>query len=240
MSGASCEVVITMAADTLTGLVESDYYLYAFTAVECADAATRPVLWQRTQGYSQSTVVRWTPAYQAYTATAAPPPERPVDVGFAAAMVPGQLLTVSQRTGVGAVSAGIAGEEAAVGILNRTTTQLQSGLSQAGAAGYAPVCTAPLYGGALQLFAPVPMVLLLMSPQPAPPGSVVTVATGPGMMIDVGGAGQRAVAFDINTGWSWADATWGWSVPAGSELTPLLVRRPSPQDPDATAGSAPA
>lgn len=214
-------ITLSMTPETLEALDASGYALYGFAAVACSDTAGRPLVWARVQRYGARTVVRWSGRYEAYTSTDAIRPGRPVLPGFSAAIEPGQVLTVRNPAGTGEVTLGPGGEN--ILILNRTQTPFTCGISQNREGEAAPACAFPLYGNGLQIIAPLPKVLLMFSTSRYEPGAVAGVATGPGVLVDMAGATERALGFDINAGWSWGGATWGAAVPAGTRLTPLLV-----------------
>ena len=218
------QVTVTMSQPTVEALGRSGYWLYTYAAVQTPDAAAVPLVWQRTQQYSLSTAVSWTPSYQGYTAPSASLAAGSTVVpGFAAALAPGQTLQVTSTGGNGSVvESGVPGTLA---VLNQTTAQFTCGVSlQQGNGLYAAACATPLYGGTLQLVQSTARVLLLFTTQDTPPGTVCTLATGPGVMIDMTGASSRAVTFDMNQGWSWGGGTWAAAVAAESPLVPLLVR----------------
>ncbi|MDJ0593388.1 MAG: hypothetical protein QNJ72_25945 [Pleurocapsa sp. MO_226.B13] len=209
-----------MNQSTLDALVNSGYYLYALLALQSSDKAGRPLVWLQTQKYSATTNVTWSSQYQAYTSFTAITSGNKISVGFSTPIEVGQLLTINQQTGTGDVTNE---EYPIIGILNKTNTQFTCGFSEQQDSTCVPVCALPLYGNGLQLFVPLPKILLMFSTVPVAQATVIDVSYGPGVLIDLNNANQRAVSFDINNGWSWGGYTWAQSVQANSNLVPLLI-----------------
>jgi hypothetical protein len=216
------EVVITMDRATLAAVAESGYWLYAFGAVESSDAAGQPLVWMCTQAYSVHTYVTWGDELEAYTAPGTITWDRRVRPGFSAPAGQGQLLVVAERTGVGDVTDD--GSARGISVLNATPAQMVCGISRRGESGFAPVCSLPLYGGALQSVVPLASLLLLFSPVASAVGTPARIATGPGVLLDLARTRRHAVRFDINAGWDWGGEPWGEAVSATTDLKPLLMR----------------
>ncbi|HEY6553564.1 MAG TPA: hypothetical protein VI669_09420 [Vicinamibacteria bacterium] len=226
------QVNITMSTSTMTGLLSSGSLLYAFRGVESSDLAARPLVWRQIQ-YSNLTTVVWQDLYEAYTSTDPIVANAAINPGFSVAVALGQTLNVTAG-GAGTVVAG--GPAGDVSILNTTQTQLTCGLSQAGPAGSSalPYCAFPLFGSNLQQITPNEKVLLMFSTQSLPPGTVIGTAPrapldallasfSPSVLIDLTGAVERDVTYDLNAGWSWGGFTWAQRIPAGADFVPWLI-----------------
>lgn len=216
-------VTIAMSPPTLKALERSGYSLFGFLGVRCSDAAAVPLVWYQTRDYLLSTVVTWAPVYQAYLSFSPIGPTAPIVPGASVPIDIGQMLTVGQ-TGPEQVGAGPSSQ--GVAFLNRSSRPFTCGLAEPvppDGTAFNPVCAAPLYGTNGQLFVPAPRLLLLFSTVPVPTGTVLERATGPGLLIDMTGATDRAVTYDINSGWDCGSAVWGRVVAPFAELAPLLV-----------------
>lgn len=235
MSDAAPEVTIRMAEETLDALAGSGSFLYGLSAVRAADAAGRPAVWLQTRGYAMNTRVRPPWAFHAFTSRFTRPGQDGARVrpGFFAAAASGQTLVVAQPGGGGEVRE--RGAPDAVSLLNTTTTPLTGGLACMVDGEAVPVYAAPLYGGALQVIKPLPVLVLFVSPCPAPPGTLVSTTTGPGVLVHVDGDAACALEFHVNEGWSWAEGVRARAVPAQSDLVQLLVEYPAPGAADAGA-----
>jgi len=227
MSFPAYQVTITMDTDTVADLTQSGYALFAFLAVQCSDQAGKPLVWQRTEQYSATTVVSVAWEFEAYTS--AWPAAEPVVAGFSVPLVPGDLLKVTgERSGIGTVSD--QGNPGQICFLNSTDTAFGCGISQPGVSEFAPVCLLPLHGSNAQIVVPVPKILLLFSTSPDAAGTQVNATggpAGPGLLVDMSAGPTYAVTYDIDQGWGWDGATWGQAVPPFADLVPLLVE-PSP------------
>lgn len=228
MSDGLPEVSIRMTEETLGALAASGSFLYGLSAVRAADAAGRPAVWLQTRGYAMHTRVRPPAAFQAFTAPRMPRLADGVLVqpGFHAPAAPGQTLVVAAPGGGGEVrERGAAG---AVSLLNTTATPFTGGLACLVDGEAIPLYAAPLHGGALQEIEPLPAIVLYVSPQPAPPGTLVSTSTGPGVLLHVDGPAELGLEFHVNEGWSWAEGVRARTVPAQSDLLSLLVEYPIP------------
>jgi hypothetical protein len=225
------EVSIRMTEETLGALSASGCFLYGLCGVRAADAAGRPAVWLQTRGYAMHTRVRPPAQLLAFTAGLTRPLAEGLQVqaGFHAPAEPGQTLVVALPGGGGEMRE--RGAPDAVSVLNTTDAQLTCGLACLVDGEAIPFYAAPLYGGALQIIEPLPRVLLFISPQPAPPGTVVSTTTGPGVLLHLAPGADAQLEFHVNAGWSWGDGVRAERVPAQSDLLPLLVEYPSPAAP---------
>lgn len=222
------QVQISMTPATVTALTESGSRLQACRAVQSSDRAGRPLLW-RSLEYSTTTYVGWTNRHFAYTSRSAIKAGQRISVGFQAVIDTGETLQVTAG-GIGEVSR--EGWAGAISIHNTTTTQFTCGLGGP-SEDPEPTCAFPLYGDHLQRIVPLPKVLLMFSTQPLAPGTVIDGTTtaartsvGPSVLVDLASGSDRAVSFDINTGWSWGGFSWARQIPAGTDLVPLLIESP--------------
>jgi hypothetical protein len=227
------QVTVTMAPATVTALVDSGCSLYVLRAVESADLAGRPLLWM-SAGYSVNTYVTWQDNYDGVTSPDMISAGQRVAAGFSAALDIGQLLGV-QAGGIGYVSS--AGQPGALSILNTTSTYFTCGIGAGTGTAAAPFCAFPLYGNNIQVVVPLQKILLVFASQVIPPGTVIDntyvkalTSSGPGVLIDLTSASQRALSYDVNGGWTWGGYAWAQMVPADSNLVPLLIERPAARE----------
>lgn len=208
---------------TVTDLGRSQYFLYGLQGVQSSDAATMPLIWLQTQNYSENLTVGSSSEYEAYTSKSAIEAGQHVDFGFTAALAVGDLLTVTQESGIGTVTTD--GTSGTISILNATSDPFTCGICVNGnLSGFGPACATPLYGNGLQLVTPVAKTLLLFSTIPMPPGTVIATAPNQGLLIDQASAPPEVtVAFDINTGWDGGEKPYAQVIPARSNLVRLLA-----------------
>jgi hypothetical protein len=221
------EIDITMAPATVTALLNGNYNLYGFKAVQAAQGGGAPLVWFQLTSteYSALTQLQWSVQYQAYTSTSTIVPNGKVTASYATNVELGQQLNV-EPGGIGNVTT--AGPATAISVYNTTSTQFTAGISQQAADGSNnPMCAFPLYGQQLDVIAPIEKVLLMFSTQPVNTGTVIEQAYSPGVLIDLTSSNQRAVAYDINAGWSWGGYSWAQTVAANENLVPLLIETSS-------------
>jgi hypothetical protein len=217
------EIDITMSPATVTALVDGNFNLYGFKAVQTTQGGGAPLVWFQLprNDYSTLTQVIWSVQYQAYTSRSKIIPNGKVTASFSTEIDLGQTLSVVDG-GTGDVTKG--GPKQAVSISNTTTTQFTCGISQRAADGSTnPMCAFPLYGQHLDVIAPIEKVLLIFSTTPVNTGTVIEQAYSPGVLVDLTSSNERTVAYDINKGWSWGGYSWGRAVAATEALVPLLI-----------------
>jgi hypothetical protein len=221
-----------MTTDTVTKLVGGNYNLYGFKAVQTTQGGGLPLVWFGTDTYSVSTNVSWQALYQAYTSGSAIVANGRIVVGFSVDIDLGQMLNVVGG-GTGTVVEG--GSASAISIRNTTATPFTCGISETMAGGAKPICAFPLYGNNVDDFTPVQKLLLIFSTNQIKTGTAIDyiyssyslLSYSSGILIDLTGAQQRAVNYDINQGWSWGEYAWATPVPSNSNLVPFLIENGS-------------
>ena len=226
------QVTIAMNANTLTNLVNGNYSLYGFKAVQTTQIGGLPLVWLRMDEYFENSVIEWNGQYQAYTSNSEIVANGRVVVGFSADISLGQMLNVA-ADGTGAVVGG--GPSTAITITNSTAALFTCGLSEMANMITNPISAFPLDGNKMDDFTPVEKLLLIFSTNQMKTGTAINyiydrvslAAYSPGILIDLTSENQRAVTFDINAGWSWGEGTWASQVPSSSDLVPLLIEPPA-------------
>jgi hypothetical protein len=223
------KITISMPTETVQALYQNHFQLYGFKAVKTNQRGA-PLVWF-TGPYSLTTLIEWDEAYQAYTTFDMDlQPGVQVRAQFIADIRPGQTLNVAQDGTGTVVHSGTSG---AVSIFNTSSRQWTTGVSQnVGRPGL--FCAFPLFPNFLDAIVLVDHVVLLFSTANMEPGTVigpsptltqqVNEASSPGIFIDCTGASERAVSFDITRGWSWGETAWARSIPANTNLVPILIQ----------------
>lgn len=206
---------------TVSSLYRSGFTLYGFMAVQCSDKAGVPLVWCSSHMYGIHTLVNWVDAYAGYTSSSQIAPDAVVEASFSVDMLLGQLLEVGEG-GVGALREGFV--PTALGFLNTTASPFTCGVMQQSTVDYAAACAFPLHGGNLQLITPLDEVVLMFSTTPFSVGQVVDTTYGPSIWINMSGAAERSVAYDINQGWSWGGYSWAKAIAPATPLGPLLIQ----------------
>ena len=210
------QIAISMNQATVQALLGNSYSLCGWKVVKTTAGGAQPAVWFVTNDYMINTLVAWEPQYKAYATN-------PGGVSVAAPIGIGEIMEVNTTTTV--VSGG---PSDAMSILNQTTTPYTCGLSaQIGGNDGGAIVAAPLFGNALNAFAPVESVLLMFTSYPLEPGSIVTRSYAQGILIDAASRPSSSVSFDINHGWAWDGDSWAQVILADVTLAMVLIQ-PSP------------
>lgn len=215
------EIDIQMSQDTLQALQQNGYGLCAFKAVQSSAGGAAPLLWFQTSELLLTTSITWQEQYQAYISTDPIISNGEIQAFSAIDLSLGQTAQVGSN---GEMTPTDEGTASAISILNQASQPWTCGLSQTVEGRSSPVCAIPLYGNMIDVITPVERVLLWFSTGFMSTGTVALKSDAPGLMVDLSGASQRAVQFDVNIGWSWGDEAWAQSVEANADLAPLLIQ----------------
>lgn len=223
-AGTPYQVTINLDATTITDLVNGNYQLYGFKAVQTSQGGGAPLVWFASKNFMAATVVSWEEQYQAFTSLS-----QIISGGQIVASSPYDI-TLDQTLNVGANGVGNVvegGTALAISIFNTTTQQFTCGISEMQNGVPLPLCAFPLYGNGMDVIAPIERVLLMFSTLPVNTGTVIEQAYSQAILIDLTGDNQRVVSFDINTGWNWGGFSWAQAIPANANLIPLLIESPT-------------
>ncbi|MCA9527348.1 MAG: hypothetical protein KC549_13750 [Myxococcales bacterium] len=212
---------ISMSQSTVAALVNGGFKLYAFKGVQTTMGGGAPVVWFESTAFSLTTTISWEEQYQAYTSTSAIIPSGRIVASAAYDADLGQELTVTSSAGTGTVGNGAT--DGAISILNATTTPFTCGISQVVNNQASPLCAFPLFGNNLDVMAPIEKVLLMFATDSINTGTVIYKAYSQGVLVDLTGATDRDVSYDMNTGWAWGGFSWGQAVAPNKDLVPLLI-----------------
>lgn len=219
---AKYSISISMSQDTVNSLSSNNFVLYGFKAVRSTTAGS-PLVWFGTTTYGIDTDLDWVQQYQAYTSNSQIVPGGTVKATNAYGIDLDQTLRVTDKSGTGTVDT-TTGTERAISILNQTSSPFTCGISEMQPTGaITPLCAFPLFGNNLDVMAPVARVLLMFSTVAVNTGTVVYQAYSPGLLIDLTDVPDRAVAYDVNGGWTWGGGPWARQVAPAENLRPLLV-----------------
>ncbi|MEV5721145.1 hypothetical protein AB0L41_45390 [Amycolatopsis mediterranei] len=218
---ADYQIEIDMSEETVDALDSGNFVLYGFKGVRTTLAGA-PLVWFQSTNFATNTYVDWTVDYETYTFSGAIIPGGVIRASNHYPTELGSTLNVTSDKGTGSVVQ--EGTSGALSIHNLTNKQFTCGISQKQFTGAStPMCAFPLYGQHVDVIAPIERVLLMFSSMAVNTGTVIEKAYSPGILVDLTGARNRTVSYDINAGWSWGSAPWGRAVPANAKLVPLLV-----------------
>ena len=227
------QVNVSMEDPTVQDLAASGAQLYVLRAVQSSDKSGRPIVWSVMQNFSGNTPVTVPAELQAYTSFDPVTEGTQIQVASSHVIQTGQTLNVFAQALSKVATNGIAGT---VSIFNTTSTPFTCGLAGGGDDGkLAPFCAFPLYGGNLSTITPLDLLFLQFSSDLIAIGTVVDgplagilkAAITPGLLIDMTGASQASVSYDINGGWGGFGVN-DQIVSPTADLAGLLIVGPTP------------
>lgn len=223
------QLTITLNAATVQGLHDETYALYGFAAVRYGPRLTMarafgggfPLVWLRQTTYLENNIIAFDDAALGAYVSVTPLVENAViQVGATVQATVGQTVSVDVDGNLTPLASGSPG---VVSILNAAQTAWTCGLTQTIDNGPAPTCAFPLHGGSQDMIAPTAQILVMFAIDSIPQGAAVSTAYSGGFLIDFASETQRAVAFDIDAGWSADGATWARPIAPGADLGALLI-----------------
>ncbi|MED5550070.1 MAG: hypothetical protein VX529_11995 [Pseudomonadota bacterium] len=227
-------VVITLDSATQAALTNGGYALYASCAVKIDNTAALPTIWHVERVLTETITLALATDVQAYTSTTAIASGKTISVGNSTAIDLGQTWQVASG-GSGPVKQ--AGPADKMTVENTSKTPFTAGLSRCvdGDTDFTPVFAAPLYGLQSNGAAPVSQIVLQFSTARQSAGSVMSLSTarmqahaqisaGQYLSVQLADGAARQVSFDINTGWSWGDYTWGQVLTGQAAVLNALIQ----------------
>ena len=223
------QLTITLSPATVQSLYDETYALYGFTAVRYGPPLAmarsfgggHPLVWLRQTNCLENNIVTFDDGVLGAYISDTPLVENAVvQVGSTVQTTTGQTISVAVDGQLTAIASGSPG---VVTILNTGQTAWTCGLSQTIGVGPAPTCAFPLHGGSQDMIAPTAKILVMFAIDSIPQGAAVSTAYSSGFLIDFASDPQRAVTFDIDTGWSAGGATWARAIAPGTDLGSLLI-----------------
>lgn len=225
-----CQVQITLSVATVAALINGGYTLYAMHAVEITDGAAVPVIWDATKAIAPTMQISWDTSVAAYTSLSPISVGKTIAVGSSVAADGGQTVGV----GAGGVETLMTGGPAnMISFANNVTDQFTIGFTRTDTSGtVVPIFAVPLYGLHNGQAYPSPQILLNFSTRRYRPGTMIMsieptglpqASYGQSLLIDMTGANNRSVSYDINTGWDWGRFAWANIIPATADLSKILL-----------------
>lgn len=214
-------IKIAMSQATVAALSAGNYSLYGFKAVQTSVGGGAPLVWFQSNSFGLVTTVDWDVQYEAYTSRSQIVPNGLITGLSSYEIDLGQQLSIDTPQGTGSVGAG--NTPLGIEIHNETTTPVTCGISEVVGGTAEPLCAFPLYGKGLDAIVPIQKVMLTFATKQVNTGTVIEKAYSESLLVDLTSANQRAVSYDINTGWEWGGYAWAQTIMANSKVGPLLI-----------------
>ena len=208
-------IAVGMSRQTVAALLAGGFRLLAFKAVGTDASGTVPLVWYETGQFSLSTVLSWPDDLSAYASQSGIVPGVPVAMDMTTGVATGEVAEIQN----GAMTTKTGGPFGLVMIANEDRQLWTAGIAQAVDGVLGPYCAVPLHPAASAVLKPANQILLMFAPLPAPAGTAFTNAPAAGLLIDMAGALNANVSFDISAGWSGS----GRQVAHGADLVSLLI-----------------
>lgn len=218
------ELALYMNPNTVGGLTESGFSLLGLMGAQTLAPKSVPVLTFVSRDYTAVNTFLWTDHWEAYTSNS------PITPG--SQVIPEQTvkINIGQTWQVRSDGSGPVINQGAlevISILNTTDQELVCGIALNNENVLLPICASPLFSMFTDFFAPFARVLLMFSPVPLTPWTVITQAVSEAVLIDfIGDSSSQTVNFDLDTGWTWGGNVSAQTVPVNADLIPLLLPTP--------------
>jgi len=215
------EIDITMNANTVQTLKQQGCSLLAFKAVKTQVSNGAPTVWVSSSNYLTSTSISWEESYAAYISGQSIKNNVVINSSTNVSADLGNNVKVDQY---GNLSVDTNGAQGTISIINQAATPYTTGISQVSDnGGLQPLCALPLNGNFMDQVTPIELVMLVFSTGVVNTGTVLYSISSTGILIDLTGVSERAVSFDVNTGWNASGGAWATPVASNAALSPLLV-----------------
>ncbi len=187
---------IEMDEDTVTALTDGNFALYGLRAVATSAPSGEPTIWFNTTDFGLNMSVSWVEQYSMYTSKLKSFGQNTIiraTNNYPASL--GEVLTVTNRSGVGDVAAS---DEypAYLAIDNQQTSEpFIAGICTLDPSGdYQPSGAFKLYGHNLDLFQPITKAAFFFASAPHNNGTVIQHAVTQGFLVDFTGSPGNAGA----------------------------------------------
>lgn len=217
------KVTIGIDAKTIAQLQEKNYNLFAFRAVETSGSGA-PVVWFSTDGYGETTIVKWKESYQAFASNSEIKAGAQITAGCQRPIELGQMMNVDLPI---QCHNPVDGTKGVITIYNTNgKAEIPSvGINEEDPEGNSsPLCAFSLFGLNDIMIVPIQKVFLMFASKKIVTSTVIALSSGPGILIDLTQNQECKVNYLANGGWDWDhDKVIAKEIPANSELAPHLI-----------------
>lgn len=234
-------LIINLSQETVMELNKGNYTLCSFLACQSPNANLgEPLCWGVTKTFLNSVRISWQDSLCGYISTSSiaenaiiyiPQPAAGTSRDAVDAVTASTYqIKLRQRMLIqnyGEISIDQINNNNTVLIQNDSTTRYLSGIGVLDNLDnkYYGICALNLFGNNNIQIAPVNKAFLMFSSKDVQHNTVISVSESAGMLIDFSGSidNTRTVSYDINSGWSSNQESWGVTYPSGTNLGNLLI-----------------
>jgi hypothetical protein len=213
-------VSISMDDDTVNTLIDGNFKLYAFRAVEGPNSG-KPVVWRVCDDILNTITIDWTVQYAAFISTVKNQAGTVITSHSDKPITIGQKLLID-ASGHTSVAGGVTGT---ITIDDEYSKGYTCGISEFANGVFSPLCSFDVLPAFSDMITPIQMVALMFATQPIKTATIWEQAVGPGIVLDVTNyeSKVRNVTYSIAGGWK--PETQDGIIPfkSGDNINPLLV-----------------
>ena len=226
-------LAILMTSQTVRALQLQGSVLIAYAAVQGSDRSALPLVWYRSDSYSNSNTLTWSTTWGAYASPTPIAAGSIINTGLAQAVRTGQTVNVDAGPRMTIVNGGTAG---AIAFVNQTPTEFTCGIEQQAPGqpegSLAPICAYPLFGENSVTIFPLPQIALLFTTEPLAVGEAfpgISDSSGPAILLDMSGGSSATLHYHANAGWSGQAGTTFRDIDGANFVSALIQVPPPPQ-----------
>lgn len=231
-------LIINFSSDTVEELNKGNYSLCCFLAYTSPNASqAEPLCWGVTKNFLNSVLIQWNDTLFAYISTSPITENQVIYIPELASSLPDSKTTAGTITEIklkqrmviqnyGVITIDTKNDAENVLIQNNSVNPYSSGICVCDASDdlYYGIAVFSTFGGHNIQIAPDNKAFLMFSSKNIQNNTVISISENPGILIDFNTSvnNSRTVWYDINTGWSSDDSSWGITYPSGTNLNDLL------------------
>jgi hypothetical protein len=222
---------LNLTPDTVKGLKNQGYSLYAFKAVKGTSAGAAPTIWFNLakEKLLTETKITWTEQYGGYNSTSQIEPNTVIESSNSVDTNLGNIIKIDES---GNLRQETGGPQGAVSFLNNDIQQFTVGISQVVNGENNILCAFPILGsGGARIITPIVKIALIFSTAAVKTSTVITKAMSSGAFIDLTGVSSRSVDFSLNLGWSATNSpVWLGTFNAFTDMRAMLIESSSSEE----------
>jgi hypothetical protein len=220
--GNNLKVSVYLNEETCFRLMENNYNLYAFRAVETSADGGLPVVWENVRYMPSMNELVWPEEYEAFASQTKVTPSARIVANYSKRIELGKKMRITPPLNCQNPENGF---EGCISIINETTSEIPScGISEEDGNGqFIPLCAFPLYDHNMIAIKSIQKVLLMVAGSKIAKNTIIERSQGPSILIDLTNKQECKVSLDVYNGWRMESEGHAEIYGADRELGPLLI-----------------